>query len=83
MPGLYVVLLWMWINAFKDEPWTFNDEFSVVLLFKTVDPETFNVDNMVILFEVKVFEFNNDNTIVLFDIIIYVLTLYTINIHFI
>ncbi len=46
----------MLTNAFKDEPWTFNDEFNVVLLFNIVNPETFDVDNMVVLFEVKVFE---------------------------
>ena len=75
--GLYVVVLWMLTNEFKDEPRTFNDEFSVVLLFNIVNPDTFNVDNMVVLLEVKVFEFNDDKTVVLFDIILYALTLYT------
>ena len=75
--GLYVVVLWMLTKEFKDEPQTFNDEFSVVLLFNIVNPDTFNVDNMVVLLEVKVFEFNDDKTVVLFDIILYALTLYT------
>jgi S-adenosylmethionine decarboxylase len=47
------------------------------LLFNIVNPDTFNVDNMVVLLEVKVFEFNDDKTVVLFDIILYALTLYT------
>jgi len=60
----------------KDEPLTFNNEFIVVLLFNMVNPDTFNVDSMVEIFEVIVFEFNDDNTVVLFEIILYALTLY-------
>ena len=37
------------------------------MLFNIVNPDTFNVDNMVVLLEVKVFEFNDDKTVVLFD----------------
>ncbi len=47
------------------------------MLFDIVNPETFNVDKMIVFFEVKVFDFNDDNTVVLFDVILYVLTLYT------